>query len=109
MQATFATNGAQIFTIVKYDKAKRDRVEVASFMSHEVTVAEFAKFVAATNYETDAEKFGWSGVFNMKMGAWANVNGASWRHPDGPASQANPLPPSCPRCERLRVCQGLEV
>jgi formylglycine-generating enzyme required for sulfatase activity len=73
------------------------RVAVRSFWmdAHEVTVAEFTKFVAATNYQTDAEKFGWSGVFNMKAGAWENVNGASWRHPDGPASQANPDEPVC--------------
>src|SRR6267142_6613248 len=28
---------------------------------HEVTVAEFARFVAATGYHTDAEKLGWAG------------------------------------------------
>ena len=31
---------------------------------HEVTVAQFAKFVAATGYKTEAEGFGWSGVFD---------------------------------------------
>src|SRR5437764_4191584 len=79
------------------DEAPVHQVALQSFWmdAHEVTVAEFAKFVAATNYETDAEKFGWSGVFNMKTGAWENVNGASWRHPDGPASQANSDEPVC--------------
>src|SRR5436190_3844074 len=32
----------------------------------EVTVAEFEKFFTATNYKTDAEKWGWSGVFDPK-------------------------------------------
>src|ERR1051325_1564208 len=45
-------------------------VTVKSFWidQHEVTVAEFAKFVAATGYKTDAEKFGWSGAFAIKSG-----------------------------------------
>src|SRR4051794_2543238 len=30
---------------------------------HEVTVRQFEEFVKATSYVTDAEKFGWSGVF----------------------------------------------
>jgi formylglycine-generating enzyme len=55
---------------------------------HEVTVAQFEKFVAATKYQTDAEKFGWSGVFDVKSGEWTKVTGADWRHPDGPTSPA---------------------
>src|SRR5215210_1699857 len=47
----------------------------------EVTVAEFAKFVAASGYVTDAEKFGWSGVFDLKSKAWERVDGANWRRP----------------------------
>src|SRR5262245_4050003 len=50
--------------------------------AREVTVADFVLFVTATHYQTDAEKFGWSGVFNVKMGEWEKVNGANWRHPD---------------------------
>ena len=51
---------------------------------HEVTIAEFAKFVTATGYQTDAEKFGWSGAFNLKTRRWKKTKGADWRHPDGP-------------------------
>ncbi|HYJ48232.1 MAG TPA: formylglycine-generating enzyme family protein, partial [Pyrinomonadaceae bacterium] len=55
---------------------------------HEVTVAEFARFVEATGYRTDAEKFGWSGVFSSATGEWENVTGADWRHPEGPQAKA---------------------
>lgn len=69
-------------------------VEIESFYmdKHEVTVAEFAKFAAATNYKTDAEKFGWSGVFNFETGEWQRVDGADWRNPEGKIA-ANPNEP----------------
>jgi sulfatase modifying factor 1 len=63
-----------------------------------VTNAEFAHFVAATGYVTEAERFGWSFVFVdfLPPGAdvpvadetpwWARCDGACWRHPEGPAS-----------------------
>lgn len=55
---------------------------------HEVTVAQFQRFVAATGYKTEAEKFGWSGVFDRKAGEWARVDGADWRRPCGPVAPA---------------------
>ena len=64
-----------------------------------VTNAEFSDFVAATGYRTDAERFGWSYVFKglldeVSAGAqvvadvpwWVQMEGAHWRHPEGPAS-----------------------
>ncbi len=59
----------------------------------EVTVAEFARFVNATHYKTEAEKFGWSGVFDIKLGEWKKADGADWRHPDGSQSVARPDEP----------------
>jgi formylglycine-generating enzyme required for sulfatase activity len=44
---------------------------------HEVTVAEFAEFVAATGHETAAERAGYSWVGPFKVG------GLDWRRPDG--------------------------
>src|SRR6266542_2345325 len=72
-------------------------VTVKSFWMdrHEVTVGEFAKFVAATGYKTDAERFGWSGTFDLKSGAWKKTRGANWRHPDGPGSEAASNEPVC--------------
>lgn len=64
-----------------------------------VTNAQFAEFAAATGYLTDAEQLGWSFVFHLLLPAefpatraiacapwWRQVEGASWRHPEGPGS-----------------------
>ena len=68
---------------------------------HECTNEQYAKFVAATAYETDSEKFGWSFVFHLELDAaaragatkavkgvewWLPVNGSWWREPTGPGS-----------------------
>jgi formylglycine-generating enzyme required for sulfatase activity len=68
-------------------------VKSFSMDRHEVTVAQFAEFVKATGYKTEAEKFGWSGVFDLKTGEWTKVDGADWRHPEGPSSSAPPDEP----------------
>jgi formylglycine-generating enzyme required for sulfatase activity len=61
-------------------------VKVKSFWidRHEVTVAQFGRFVAATGYRTEAERAGWSGVFVIANRAWERIDGADWRHPEGP-------------------------
>jgi formylglycine-generating enzyme required for sulfatase activity len=64
-----------------------------------VTNDSFARFVEATGWATDAERFGWSFVFagllpadfpdtRAVVGAewWRQVFGADWRHPEGPHS-----------------------
>lgn len=63
-----------------------------------VTNRDFAGFVAATSFRTDAERFGWSFVFHLlappDRGAarvpeapwWQRVEGASWSQPEGPGS-----------------------
>jgi formylglycine-generating enzyme required for sulfatase activity len=64
-----------------------------------VTNAQFAEFVAATGYTTEAETFGWSFVFFGFLPAsfpatravaaapwWRQVFGAAWDHPEGPDS-----------------------
>ena len=61
---------------------------------------QFEDFVNATGYRTEAERFGWSFVFQghipperyrelvdaavAGVGWWCKVNGADWRHPEGP-------------------------
>ena len=65
-----------------------------------VTNAEFAEFVGVTGHQTTAEVEGWSFVFagllpddfpptRGVLGAewWRQVEGADWRHPEGPDSR----------------------
>ncbi len=67
---------------------------VAPFLmkAKEVTNDEFAKFVEATEYVTQAEEIGNSVVFHYGRGARGEgnvhdvVDGADWRHPLGPES-----------------------
>lgn len=74
-------------------------VELEGFSMDATTVTNeaFAAFVADTGYETDAERFGFSAVFHLALGApdadimgsppglnwWRGVRGAGWRHPGG--------------------------
>lgn len=75
---------------------RRERVEAFWIDRHEVTNAQFAAFVAATGYVTDAERQGGGAVFQQPDAVdglddarqwWRWVRGASWRHPTGPSSQ----------------------
>lgn len=66
-----------------------------------VTNADFRAFVKETNYKTEAERFGWSFVFQSFLPAkiqkknlpspgdtpwWKGVEGARWDQPEGPGS-----------------------
>ena len=76
-------------------------VELSPFRIDAVTVSttRFAEFVEATGHVTEAERFGWSFVFagflpddfpatRGVVGSewWRQVEGADWRHPEGPQS-----------------------
>ncbi|MGW5666400.1 formylglycine-generating enzyme family protein [Micromonospora sp. NPDC003776] len=70
-----------------------------------VTNADFARFVTATGYRTEAETFGFSAVFHLAVRAapdevmgpaagtpwWLGVRGADWQHPHGPRSDLDGL------------------
>jgi formylglycine-generating enzyme required for sulfatase activity len=70
------------------DEQPQRTVNAAPFYldRYEVSNRQFARFVAATHYRTDAEQRGWSLVF--KGGAAVTQNGADWQHPAGPGSSA---------------------
>ena len=71
-------------------------VDVAPFLLdvHPVTVADFARFVAATRFRTQAERLGSAGVFDPERAGWRLVDGATWRRPRGP--DAPPAPDDHP-------------
>ncbi|MCI0485227.1 MAG: formylglycine-generating enzyme family protein [Blastocatellia bacterium] len=70
------------------DERPAHKVTISSFHmdATEVTNAEFARFVEATGYKTDAEKRGSSWVFVKGQSDWEDRKGADWRHPFGPDS-----------------------
>jgi formylglycine-generating enzyme len=70
-----------------------------------ITNSEFAAFISATEYRTDAERYGWSFVFWSHIPKdrfdmvvedtaahtpwWCKVPGATWKHPEGPGSDVD--------------------
>jgi sulfatase modifying factor 1 len=79
---------------------RRVRVKPFRVDTHAVSNAEFARFVGETAYVTEAERFGWSFVFGglllddfppthgvANTPWWRQVEGADWRHPEGPQSE----------------------
>jgi formylglycine-generating enzyme required for sulfatase activity len=64
----------------------------------DVTIAQFAAFVKATGYVTEAEQQGGAAVFHVPtrdelnardLAWWSWVKGASWRQPRGPGSSVD--------------------
>ncbi|MBL6706626.1 MAG: formylglycine-generating enzyme family protein [Planctomycetaceae bacterium] len=85
-------------------------VSVDSFLIDACAVSneQFAKFVDATGYVTEAERFGWSFVFQLHIPKkqreqlrqtkavaglewWLAVSGASWKQPTGPNSNIDDI------------------
>lgn len=54
--------------------------------AHEVTNRQFAKFVKATGHVTQAEKDGYAWCYLKDTSDFQAVQGAQWRHPEGPGS-----------------------
>jgi formylglycine-generating enzyme len=81
------------------------RLTAFSIDATSVTNHDFARFVDATGYRTEAETFGYSAVFHLALQAepnevmgpaegtpwWAGVRGADWRHPGGSRSDVDGL------------------
>ena len=76
-------------------------ISLDSFLIDPVAVSNeaFSSFVEASGYATEAERFGWSFVFAgllpddfpptqavVEAPWWRKVEGADWRHPEGPQS-----------------------
>ncbi len=97
------TMGSDTPIFVADGEAPARRVRLSDFRmdKYEVTNAEFARFVEATNFRTEAESFGDSFVCDWYLSEevrstltqavkdapwWVPVKGSDWRHPEGPGS-----------------------
>ena len=96
LEATANLPGGQFFMGSDHhyrEEAPVEEVEVAPFNIdlHEVTNLQFAEFVEATGYVTLAEQEAPDGFKNPGSAVfsgteWSFVEGANWRHPEGPDS-----------------------
>lgn len=86
---------AAAFLIDGEAPVRKIRVSALYCSTTAITNTDFRKFVVATGYKTEAERFGWSFVFqnHCEVGDrkrlpgtpwWIQVNLASWSHPEGP-------------------------
>lgn len=83
-----------------YDSPRiKTRVSAFRIAATTVTNAQYARFAAATGYQTVAEREGWSFVFHLLLENpqdwpqtppglpwWRRVDGACWSAPEGPGS-----------------------
>jgi formylglycine-generating enzyme required for sulfatase activity len=90
--------GARKSTFVSDFDSPRRKVKLRPFLMSpfSVTNADYARFVAATGYQTVAEQEGWSFVFHLMLDTpeawpvtppgltwWRKVDGACWSAPEG--------------------------
>ena len=70
------------------DESPRHTVQLSSFYldAHEVTNAQFAEFVKATGYVTQAERDGHCWAYFSGETDWQYAEATNWRHPQGPTS-----------------------
>ena len=66
--------------------------DFASVDTFEVTVGEFQEFIVATNFETTADSFGWSGIWDLERGEWTIGEKANWSHHNGTNEAVSNLP-----------------
>lgn len=93
-----------VFLMGSKTEAPIHEVELSPFYMDAtcITNEEFNEFVNATHYKTEAERLGWGFVFEGHLTSaekaryvhgrvqgsewWCRVDGATWRHPEGPRS-----------------------
>ena len=77
-------------TATEKDQRPVRQVRIAPFKMdvYQVTNRQFQLFVRETQYETTAERQGWSYIFHSERKAWVRMVGANWQNPSG----TNPHP-----------------
>lgn len=95
------TEDAEAFPADGEGPMRQVNVDAFAISPFAVTNEDFARFVAATGYVTEAERFGWSFVFHLlasesviagAIGSpastpwWLAIHDAFWLHPEGPDS-----------------------
>lgn len=91
--------GSSIHEIYRNPDENKHTVCLSSFQisTHEITVAEFNRFIAATNYKTDAERHFrkngcWSLNMNKAIWDWDWQKQATWQNPlKNPAGNSEPV------------------
>ncbi len=99
--AIVGTN-APVIRIDEEGPRRKKKLKPFHMMQTAVTNSLFAAFVDATGYVTEAERYGWSFVFEanvsptvgdtrgaMETKWWRRVDGAHWRLVNGPGSEAD--------------------
>jgi formylglycine-generating enzyme required for sulfatase activity len=78
-------------TAVEKDQRPSHNVRLAPFKidQYEVTNRQFQLFVRETKYQTTAERFGWSYVFDFERKTWVRMVGACWWNPTGKNPHGN--------------------
>lgn len=96
------TNSAEGFTADGEGPVREITLDPFYIDAAPVTNAQFREFTRASGYRTEAERFGWSFVFQghipeerraalvedtvLAASWWCKVPGATWEHPEGPDS-----------------------
>ena len=98
------TDSAEAFPADGEGPVRKTRVAPFYMDIRPVSNEQFREFVRATNYRTEAERFGWSFVFHTHIAPenaearavgiewWCKVSGADWAHPEGPDSNIESRP-----------------
>jgi len=81
-----STDGMTLVEEGMYRRKTGEEIRISAFYMDQnpVTVAKFKTFIDETNYKTDAEKFGNSGVADINTLQWQLKDGATWNYPLGP-------------------------
>jgi formylglycine-generating enzyme required for sulfatase activity len=87
--------GSEVNEPLRFDNERPHRVRIThafEMSATDVTVAQFAAFVADSGCKTAAETEGWAyGAWNTSSNAWDKFAGASWRAPGFPQTSQDPV------------------